>query len=185
MEDDVIMKKTLSLTYGAMTVALTGIILFFDRITAGFFMTFLALPLIVYGSYCDLSDAFVVYISCILMAVIMSGLFSTVLMMAGYGAVGLAYIYSMKRNDKPLRSYLVMGVVIALFYFIMIRFFGPAFGMDFQEMLQSVKAVLNVHNPILINVISVGMVLLTMVMELFIIKTSADIVLVMLHRNRK
>ncbi|MDE8320327.1 DUF2232 domain-containing protein [Erysipelothrix rhusiopathiae] len=121
------MKKTLSLTYGAMTVALTGIILFFDRITAGFFMTFLALPLIVYGSYCDWSDAFVVYLSCIIMAVIMSGLFSTVLMMAGYGAVGLAYIYSMKKNASPSRSYLAMGVVIALFYFIMIRFFWSSF----------------------------------------------------------
>lgn len=183
--EDTIMKKTLSLTYGAMTVALTGIILFFDRITAGFFMTFLALPLIVYGSYCDWSDAFVVYLSCIIMAVIMSGLFSTVLMMAGYGAVGLAYIYSMKKNASPSRSYLAMGVVIALFYFIMIRFFGPAFGMDFQEIIQSVKGILNIHNSLVLYGISISMVLITMAMELFIIKTIADIVLVMLHRNRK
>nr|WP_252968992.1 hypothetical protein [Erysipelothrix rhusiopathiae] len=112
------MKKTLSLTYGAMTVALTGIILFFDRITAGFFMTFLALPLIVYGSYCDWSDAFVVYLSCIIMAVIMSGLFSTVLMMAGYGAVGLAYIYSMKKNCYPFTelSCYGSGYCIVLLY---------------------------------------------------------------------
>ena len=68
------MRKTIHLTHGAMTVALTGIILLMDRLFMGFFMPFLALPLIVYGTYYSLEESYLVAISNVLIAIILYGL---------------------------------------------------------------------------------------------------------------
>ncbi|WZU01625.1 hypothetical protein MGH68_00155 [Erysipelothrix sp. D19-032] len=59
------MKTTKHLTTGAMTVALTTLVMLFDRATVGVFMSFLPVPLIVYGFYFGLKSSFPVYVACV------------------------------------------------------------------------------------------------------------------------
>lgn len=181
------MRKTLHLTHGAMTVALTGILLFMDRITLGFFMPFLALPLIVYGINYSLKETSIVAFSNVLISVILSGLLPTVLTMAGYGFVGLAYVYAHQHNFTKKGTYLIMSVFMSLFYLIMVGFFGEYFGISITESIEILSnlEIASFISPIAIKFTAYFSIVLTMFMEVFIVKVSADMVIHLLRRNRK
>lgn len=179
------MRKTIHLTHGAMTVALTGILLLLDRIFLGFFMPFLALPLIVYGSYYSLKESAVVALSNVLISVVLSGLLPAVLTTIGYGFVGLSYIYAYKHEYKNSQYYFIMSIFMSLFYIFMILFFGEYFGIDIPETIEIVSEYITLVNPVLIKTLAYVSVFLTMLMEVFIVKKSSDIVIHLLQRNSK
>ena len=170
-----------------MTVALTGILLFMDRITVGFFMPFLALPLIVYGINYSMKETATVAFSNVLVAIILSGLLPTVITMAGYGFVGLAYVYAYQHNFTKKQYYLIMSVFMSIIYIVMIGFFSGYFGIDIQETIDSVAnmPMASQFNPQHIKLIAYSSLPLTMIMEVFIVKVSADLVIRLLGRHRK
>lgn len=178
------MRKTIHLTHGAMTVALTGIILLMDRLFMGFFMPFLALPLIVYGSYYSLEESYLVAISNVLIAIILSGMLPTVITSIGYSIVGLSYIYAYKKDYSKKRYYLIMSIFMSLFYAVMVLFFGEYFGIDIRESIEVISGFVKFLNPIIIKILAYLSVVLTMLMEVFIVKVSADMIIYLLHRHR-
>lgn len=181
------MRKTVHLTHGAMTVALTGILLFMDRITVGFFMPFLALPLIVYGINYSMKETATVAFSNVLLAIILSGLLPTVLTMVGYAFVGLAYVYAYQHNFTKKQYYLIMSVFMSLIYVVMIAFFSGYFGIDIKDTIDSVAnmPMASDFNAQHIKLIAYSSIPLTMLMEVFIVKVSADLVIRLLGRHRK
>ncbi|HEY4537627.1 MAG TPA: DUF2232 domain-containing protein [Erysipelothrix sp.] len=183
------MKKTIHITHGAMTIALTGIILFADRITLGLFMPFLALPLIIYGAYYSVSEALVVGFSNVLLSIILSGMIPTVVTMIGYVFVGLAYIYCFHENKTKGQFYIYMSLAMSILYFIMIIFFGEYFGISINETIATIHQYMPFLTLRFVQVAALFTVFLTMLMEVFIVKVSADIVLMMLtkagHRPMK
>ena len=183
------MKKTIHLTHGAMTIALTGIILFADRITLGLFMPFLALPLIIYGSYYSLSESAIVGFSNVLLSIILSGMLPTVITMIGYVFVGMAYIYCFHQQKSKGQFYFYMSLAMAVLYVIMIVFFGEYFGISIQETIATIHQYMPVLSIRFVQVVSVLTIFLTLFMEVFIVKVSADIVIMMLikagHRPMK
>lgn len=181
------MRKTLHLTHGAMTVALTGILLFMDRITLGFFMPFLALPLIVYGVNYSLKETAIVGFSTVLIAIIMSGLLPTVITMIGYVFVGLAYVYAYQHNFTKKSTYFIMSIFMSFFYVLMVGFFSEYFGVSVTESIDYISQLefASIVKPIVIKITAYSSIVLTMLMEVFIVKVSADMVIHLLRRNRK
>lgn len=181
------MRKTVHLTHGAMTVALTGILLFMDRITVGFFMPFLALPLIVYGINYSLKETATVAFSNVLIAVILSGLLPTIITMIGYGFVGLAYVFAYQHNFTKKQYYLILFVIMSIIYFVMIKFFSEYFGVNIAETIDAVANMpMAVHyNAKHIKLIAYSSIPLTVLMEVFIVKVSADLVIRFLGHHRK
>lgn len=177
------MKKTLHLTHGAMTLALTGIILFADRITLGFFMPFLALPLIIYGSYYSLSESAIVAFSNVILAVILSGMLPTVITTIGYGLVGISYIYCFHQKKSRSQFYLYMSIAMSVLYFVMIVFFGEYFGISIQETITTINQYIPALSIRLVTILSIMTIGLTLLMEVFIVKVSADMVLMMLEKS--
>lgn len=178
------MKKTIHITHGAMTLALTALILFADRITMGFFMPFLALPLIIYGVHYSMQESVIVAISIVFLAMMLSGLLPTVISSIGYSLVGLMYIYCYHEDKKRIQYYVLMGLVMAGFYFVMIRFFGEYFGIDIMETIQFAEKYLPKGAPVsLLQTAAYFSIFITLLMEVFIVKVSADIVIMALKRS--
>ena len=181
------MRKTVNLTHGAMTVALTGMLLLLDRLFLGFFMPFLALPLIVYGISYSLKDTAVVAFANVLVSVILSGLLPTVLTMVGYAFVGLAYVYAYQKKLSNKYYYLLMSIFMSIFYIIMVGFFGEYFGISVSETIDAMATLpmVGIVDPIVIKITAYLSIVLTMLMEVFIVKVSADMVIRLLRRHRK
>ncbi len=178
------MKKTIHITHGAMTLALTALILFADRITMGFFMPFLALPLIIYGAHYSMQESLIVALSTVFLAMMLSGMLPTVISSIGYSLVGLMYIYCYHEDKSRGQYYFWMSLVMAGFYYIMIRFFGEYFGVDILETIRFAQEYMPKGAPVsLIKGIAYFSVLITMLMEVFIVKVSADIVIMALKRS--
>lgn len=181
------MRKTVNLTHGAMTVALTGIILLMDRLFLGFFMPFFALPLIIYGVTYSLKDSAVVAFSNVLISVILSGLLPAVLTMIGYAFVGLAYIYAYQHKLSKKYYYLLMSIFMSIFYVVMVGFFGEYFGVSVTETIDAMATLpmVAIVDPIVIKITAYMSIVLTMLMEVIIVKVSADMVIHLLRRHRK
>ncbi|QIK68927.1 DUF2232 domain-containing protein [Erysipelothrix sp. HDW6C] len=180
------MRNTKHITAGAMTIALTGIIIFMERITAGFFMSFLSLPLIVYGYFYSLKSSIPVYFSCIFMAFIITGFPPTIIQMTGYGLVGLVSIFATEKRMTRQRTFVLMSLAIIPVYAVMVGFFGAAFGFAIPEMIQSLNNLFPfINNPMIITVFAYVSLGVTALMEVFIIKVSGDLVIGLLHKHFK
>ncbi len=168
-----------------MTVALTGIILLLDRMLMGFFMPFLALPLVVYGSYYSLNESIIVAVSNVIIAMILVGLLPTVLTSIGYSTVGLAYIYAYHNNFTKKQTYVIMSVFMAIFYVIMVLFFGEYFGLNITETIDSISGFVQFLPAVGVKIAAYVLSFLTMLMEVFIVKVSGDMVVTLLQHHRK
>lgn len=171
------MKQTKSLTVGAMTIALTMMIMMLDRITTGFFMTFLGIPLVVYGSYYDLKNSVIVYVACIVMTFILTAYLPTILLMLGYGGMGLATVYTYKKNMKKWQSYFFTYLLSLPFYFVMIYYFGQFFGVDIQASIDLVANIIPVEsNELVANLFVWLNIMILPALEVWLIRISAYLV---------
>ena len=108
----------------------------------------------------------------------------TVITSIGYSIVGLSYIYAYKKDYSKKRYYLIMSIFMSLFYAVMVLFFGEYFGIDIRESIEMISGFVKFLNPIIIKLLAYLSVVLTMLMEVFIVKVSADMIIYLLHRHR-
>lgn len=182
------MKNTRSITSGAMTVALTGIILFLDRITVGLFMSFLGIPLMVYGYFFTFNESIIVYISIVLLSVIVSGMLPTVVMMAGYGLVGLSFIWAKEKGLSTKKLLTLMGIVLGFVYIIMVLFFGEYFGFSIgvaTEAVRSFLETLGINATWGVDLVAYLLLFVTYLMELFVIYMCGNLIINMLSKHKK
>ena len=187
MEGRSSMRKTIHLTHGAMTIALTGVLLMMDRLFMGFFMPFLALPLIVYGINYSLKETALVAFANVLISIMLSGLLPAVLATIGYGFVGLAYVYAYQHNFTKKQYYIIMSIFMSIIYFVMVAFFGEYFGIS---VIDTVDTLANTYvgqrvGPNVVKTLAYSTIPLTMLMEVFIVKVSADLVIRLVGTRRK
>ncbi len=127
------MRNTKHITAGAFTVALTSLIIVLDRVTVGMMMSFLALPLIIYGYYYSFKSTMVVFFSCVLMSFVLTGYLPLIISTLGYGFIGLSLVYSRNRSLSNLKTYGLMYVCSIPVYAVLIVFFGEYFGLSLKE----------------------------------------------------
>lgn len=180
------MRNTKHITTGAFTIGLTSLIILGDRVSVGTFMSFLALPIIVYGYYYSFKSSVVVYASCVLMSFVLTGYLPTIITMLGYGFVGLSLVYSRNKSFSSLKTYLIMYITSIPIYSVMIFFFGEYFGVSLTASYDFFKGFAPYGTS---DVMLKGMVLLATaimpLMEAFIMKVSSGLVLNALTRSNK
>ena len=179
-------RNTRTIAEGAMTAALSVVVLLSSEITGGFMMPFLPLPIIIYGIYHTLKDSILVYVVSILLVAIIPGQLPTTVMMVMYGFVALVYVGIDKKNVPNSVRFLVVLLGTAINYIVMIAFFGPFFGLDFNITLTEVRTFLRINNENLVKTIAIGVIFITMVLETIVIFMSANMVRIRLahHRNK-
>lgn len=178
-------QSTKSMTHGAITAALTVLLLLADRMLAGFIMSFLPLPLIVYGMYYSLKESVITYVVTVLLVMIIPGQLPTTIMMITYGFVGLVYIGVFKTNLKKWRKFLVVFLGNFINYFIMMKFFGNFFGMEINLLITQISGFLSFLEPKTVTILAILMVLFTVALETLIIFLSSVQVSYLMKRHRK
>lgn len=180
------MRKTQHITSGAMTLGLMALLIVLDRVSLGTVMSFLALPLVVYGAFYDFKATSVVYGASIVLAFVLTGYLPTVIMMAGYGLVGLVLVYANQRKfSKPL-TYGLMYLASIPVYVVMIRFFGDYFGVNIPQTLELLNSMVPAdYDPQAVRNIAMLSIALLPLMEAFIMKISSQLVLTALMRSDK
>ena len=118
-------------------------------------------------------------------AMILVGLLPTVITSIGYSAVGLAYIYAYHNNFTKKQTYLIMSLVMSVFYVVMILFFGEYFGLSIVETIDSISSFASFLPEVGIKIAAYVVTFLTMLMEVFIVKVSGDMVITLLQHHRK
>lgn len=180
------MKTTKHLTTGAMTVALTTLVMLFDRATVGVFMSFLPVPLIVYGFYFGLKSSFPVYVACVVSALIFTGYLPTVLLMTGYGLIGLVCIFANSKKLKTRQTYALLVVSAIPVYVLMITQFGAFFGFEYSLAYSATQNMMPyIANPAIYHIIIIIGILILILMETFIIKTSSTVLINVMQRRFK
>lgn len=178
-------KTTTSITHGAITASITVVLLLIDRVLAGFLMSFLPLPLIVYGLYYSIKEASITYVVTVLLVMIVPGQLSTTVLMIIYGFVGMVYIAVFKSQMPRIIKFLFVYVGLALGYFVMISFFGAFFGLEFQMTVDEVIKFLNITNQQTAQNVAVVVILLTILLETIIVFMSARIITQRMKLHRK
>lgn len=167
------MTQTRNLTYGAMTLGITAVLIFLNQISGQVLVFLMALPLSVYGNLFSLKDTFTVYVTSIIIAFFIGSL-PVSLLMVGYGGMALAMLCAQKKNYARWQQYACMSLVGLPLYGVMLHFFGAFFGLEFNVLLEYVP-----------YYAAIGVVLLTLFMEVYIIHTSNLLVMRLLSPRRK
>ena len=178
-------KTTTCITHGAMTASITVVLLLIDRVFAGFLMSFLPLPLIVYGLYYSIKEALITYVVTVLLVMIVPGQLPTTVLMVIYGFVGMIYIAVFKSQMHRFIKFLFVYGGMAIGYFVMIRFFGTFFGLEFHMTVDEVVRFLKVTNPQTAQNLAIVVILLTILLETFIIFMGANIITQRMKVHRK
>ena len=180
------MRNTKHITTGAITIGLTSILILLDRVSAGLFMSFLALPLVIYGFYFPLKAASTVYISSVLMSFVLTGHLPMIISVAGYGLVGLSLIYARNKQLETRHTYLLMYITSIPVYFIMVNFFGEYFGLSINETIMDLKQMMpNVADEKSITIAAYASIALMPLIEAYILKVSSTLVLKGLTQSNK
>lgn len=178
-------QTTRSMTHGAITAALTVVLLLVDRMLAGFLMSFLPLPLIIYGLYYPLNQSIITYVVTVLLVMIIPGQLPTTIMMITYGFVGLVYIWAHKKDVSDNIKFFIVFLGNFINYFIMMKFFGSFFGMEFNLLITQVQGFLKFLSPSLVKVLAMIIVLFTIALETVIIFLSARQLTYLMKSHRK
>lgn len=177
-------RSTKSMTHGAITAALSVILILIDRLLGGFIMSFLPLPLIIYGIYYNFNQSILTYIVSVLLVMIIPGQLPTTILMMTYGFVGLVYIGVMKTNWRRLHKFLVVFGGNLINYLIMMKFFGKFFGMDFQTLTLEIQMIFKSMSTQNLQIIALIVLLLTIAIETFIIYISSTRLIYLMKRHR-
>ncbi len=174
------MKKTRNLTYGAMIVVIISMAVLLDRSVAGFLGAVMSIaicvPLNVYGTLFSLRDTVVVYVTAIFASVIVSGMLGAVVSVIGYGLISLIYVHCLDKNySKKVRSGL-MFIGMVLLYTLMIGLFNEYFGVDLKETVEVLGDFFSGLSSSVLMGFALMSVLLTLVMELYIINTLSELI---------
>lgn len=178
-------RKTLHITYGAMSVGISVVVMFLIHILNGFGLQLVGLPLIVYGLMFPLADAVVVLVSCTITGFMLFGLMPVAFAMPVYGLVSLAYVFCVKRQASWKKTYAVLYLAMTLVYGFMIAFFSDFFGLSLMDTVEQIALKLPEWSDLMVWVVAwagVGLLILT---EVFIIYTAGKIVQAKLKRNGK
>lgn len=177
-------RSTLSITHGAITASITVVLLLVDRLIAGFLMSFLPIPLIVYGLYYSIKESFLTYIVTVLLVMIIPGQLPTTMLMIVYGFVGLVYIAVFKTDLSKIMKFIIVFIGVAIGYYIMVRFFGQFFGLDFSTTMMEVETMFKITDPTKVRILAFTVIFLTMFLETLIIFMAANLVTMRIKRHR-
>lgn len=178
-------RKTMSVTLGAMCAAITLIIVLLDRITTGLLMTFIPIPLMLYGLYFSYKDSLITYIASILLVMMVSGNVAMWLLTATYGFVGMAYILAKKQNKTKKIRFLYVFLANALNYIVMISLFGAFFQMDYMDTLTTIRNFLNMSNENVVKILFYLLAFVTILLETYVVILTTDLIMALMNRHRK
>lgn len=177
-------RKTTSITHGAITAALTVIVIMLDRVLAGFLMTFVNMPLIIYGLYYSTKETFLTYIVTVLLVMIVPGQLPTTILMISYGLVGVAYVYMNKKDISNALRFLFVSLANGINYLIMMKFFGSFFGMEFNLLLVETQTMLKLSNETTVLYMTIFILITTILLETFIIFMTANYLSLRMKKHR-
>ncbi|NLW15216.1 MAG: DUF2232 domain-containing protein [Erysipelothrix sp.] len=178
-------RSTRSLTQGAITGALTVILILANQMTANFLMSFIPLPLIIYGMEHGFKNSIITYVVCVLLVAIVPGDLPTTVLMITYGIVGLVYVMVVNKNISKTAKFIVVSLGNSINYILLMYFFGTFFGLTLETTMLEIETFLKVTDPALIWILSIGIIVFTIILETFIIFYSSQQVKYMLERHRK
>ena len=178
-------RNTKSITHGAITAALTVLVILGDRLVAGFIMSFVPLPLIVYGLYYTVGESMLTYVVTVLLVMIIPGQLPTTILMITYGFVAMVFITVYKKHVHRYLKFLAVYLGNLVNYVVMMKFFGKFFGMDFNTLITEVNMIFKSASPKNLQIIAIFIILITVTLETFIIYISANYVSYLMKRHRK
>lgn len=180
------MKDVRKITMGAITAGFTAIILFADYLSAGFFMVFATIPLMLYGYHYGFKASLPVYVTCVMVSYILTGYFPTFMVMIGYGLCGLIGIYGREKKMSQGLTFLLMLMMIIPFYAFMVYFFGGYFGISIKETTELVNQYIPLIGSVTtVHIIVLVSILLTASMEIFVIQRLSILVYTILMQRIK
>ena len=178
-------KTTKSITHGALTAAITVVLILVDRVFVGLFMSFIPLPLIVYGLYYTVKESLVTYLVTVFLVMMVFGQLPITILTIVYGFVGLVYIAVSKTEINKTIKFLAVFFGLMVAYVIMILFFGAFFGMDIFSTMMELQSILKVNDPQILKVGAYLILMLTVALETFVIFMSATLITQSMKRHRK
>lgn len=178
-------KTTKSITHGALTAAITVVLILVDRVFVGLFMSFIPLPLIVYGLYYTVKESLVTYLVTVFLVMMVFGQLPITILTIVYGFVGLVYIAVFKTEFNKIIKFLAVFFGLMVAYVIMILFFGAFFGMDIFSTMMELQSILKVNDPQILKVGAYLILMLTVALETFVIFMSATLITQSMKRHRK
>lgn len=178
-------KTTKSITHGALTAAITVVLILVDRVFVGLFMSFIPLPLIVYGLYYTVKESLVTYLVTVFLVMMVFGQLPITILTIVYGFVGLVYIAVFKTEINKIIKFLAVFFGLMVAYVIMILFFGAFFGMDIFSTMMELQSILKVNDPQILKVGAYLILMLTVALETFVIFMSATLITQSMKQHRK
>lgn len=178
-------KTTRSITDGAITATLSVMLLLVDRLVAGFLMSFLPLPLIVYGIYYSIKETILAYVVTVLLVAIFPGQLSTTILMLMYGVIAVIYVGVSKTNLNKYLKFLFLFFGVTLCWIVMITGFGSLFGLSFELTKQEIITFLNITDANLINILAIGVIVVSMILETLIITLASEFITQRMKLHRK
>lgn len=178
-------RQTVSITQGSITAALTVVLILTDRMLAGFIMTFIPLPLIVYGMYHPMKESIITYVATVFLVMIVPGQLPTTILMITYGIVALVYIVVNKTELKKSLKFIIIYLSNLVNYLIMMTFFGKFFGLEMRVFMLEIKAITRISNQDTLFILATAGLLFTVLLETFIIYVGANQLSYLMKRHRK
>ncbi len=177
-------RNTQSITHGAITAALTVLLILADRLVAGFIMSFTPLPLIVYGLYYSVKESILTYVVTVLLVMIIPGQLPTTILMISYGLVALIFIWAYKKEFHKFFKFLAVYIGNLINFVVMMKFFGKFFGLEFGLLITELQMIFKSMSHQNLQILAVFVVLLTVTLETFVIYIGADYITYLMKRHR-
>ena len=183
-------RNTRSITQGALTAALSVIIVLFDRLVSGFIMPFLPLPLIVYGTYHTINETILSYVVTVLLVAIVPGSLPTTILMLMYGVIAIVYLMIVRMKTGNLIKFALLALGVSFVYGVMIVNFGAFFGLSYDTALTEGAMLLKfvgIQNENLVKYVVYLTIFSTIILETIIISISAKFLVTRIgvHRNNE
>lgn len=183
------MKSVKSVTYGAMSVGLISLLFLLDRLflgNLGFMMSIvIPIPLVLYGIKFSFKESIVVYITMILASVIFNGMPPAVVSMAGFGFIGLAMVYAHEQEYSALKKNVLLFLCMSVVYVVMMQLFASYFGLSVQDSVDTVVKAAPFLSKAVVYFIVVISIVLTILMEMFILNTTIKLLSIRLVKHLK
>lgn len=151
-----------------MCAALVTILVLLNVMFGGYLILFIPIPLMYYGRKASVQYTLTAYITSVFLTFIVSG-FGYALLVLGYGAVGLTYIFLKNAKKSKLTTFMGSTIVNIINFLVMLFTFSNIIGVDINEDLIMISELFGLQRGPLLTAVFMGAYLLITVLETWVI----------------
>ena len=102
-----------------------------------------------------------------------------------YGLIAVIYVGVSKTNLNKYLKFLFLFFGVTLCWIVMITGFGSLFGLSFELTKQEIITFLNITDANLINILAIGVIVVSMILETLIITLASEFITQRMKLHRK